>query len=613
MHSTIGTHAAILALLAADAPESELRVALDALGEGAAELADAALALHRARLEDRRRAVGLSVLSETAADLASHRDLDELLSAVCRRARLLLGTDVAYITLHDPERGDTYVRMTDGIVSEAFRTLRLPVGVGLGGLVASTGRPEMTADYAPDARLTHVRDVDRRVAAEGLRAIVAVPLQHGGESIGVLLSASRGVRRFVPQEVALFSSLAAHAAVAIENARLLAESRRALADLAAAHTLTQAHAARVERIAAARERLAAVALEGRGLQELIEAAQELIGGAVELRDPGGAVLARAGAQAARDRLDLRLPAGPHDLGTLHVHADFEDGIAREVGDRVAGLAAGLLLQQRVQSEAEYRHRSRLLEELIHGHGVEDDEVRRWLARAGVSVDEAHAVLVLAPTQSTERWAWLTAMRAAGAEHGLVGTVGGRVVVVVPGSDAEEAAERWADVVRGAGTDRPTIGAALNTAGVHGLPAAHREATNALGLLLALGHTGRTATVAQLGIFGHMLGEPTRADLPRFLAHTLGPILEHDGQGRSDLLPVLEMFFEESGHLANTARRLHIHINTLYQRLERIGQLLGADWRDPDRRLELHLALRLRMLDAQLRAAGRTHGERSAGR
>src|SRR5207244_11858175 len=111
-----------------DGPEGARRAAPAALGDDGAELADAARALHRARLEDRRRAVELSVLSESAADLASHRDVDELLHAICRRARLLLGTDVAYITLNDPERGDTYVRTTDGIVSEAFRTLRLPAG-----------------------------------------------------------------------------------------------------------------------------------------------------------------------------------------------------------------------------------------------------------------------------------------------------------------------------------------------------------------------------------------------------------------------------------------------------------------------------------------------------
>ncbi len=134
------------------------------------------------------RALGLTALSDTATDLAAHLEVDQLLQAICRRARLLLGTDVAYVTLRDDAIGDTYVEATDGIVSEAFRMMRLPAGTGLGGLVAQTGRPEATADYAGDQRLQHSPDVDQRVAAEGLKGIVAAPLKRGGEVFGVLMS-----------------------------------------------------------------------------------------------------------------------------------------------------------------------------------------------------------------------------------------------------------------------------------------------------------------------------------------------------------------------------------------------------------------------------------------
>ena len=46
------------------------------------------------------------------------------------------GTDVAYLTLYDPEAGDTFMRATDGSVSAEFQTVRLSLGDGLGGLVA---------------------------------------------------------------------------------------------------------------------------------------------------------------------------------------------------------------------------------------------------------------------------------------------------------------------------------------------------------------------------------------------------------------------------------------------------------------------------------------------
>jgi len=62
---------------------------------------------------------------------------------------------------------------------------------------------------------------------------------------------------------------------------------------------------------------------------------------------------------------------------------------------------------------------------------------------------------------------------------------------------------------------------------------------------------------------------------------------------------LEAYLAESGHLAATARRLGIHINTLYQRLDRLDEALNNGWRESDRRLGLHLAVRLAALVQQL--------------
>lgn len=108
----------------------------------------------RSELEGRRRREAeLSALFETAHDLAGLRDLDAVLRAIVQRARSLLGTDVTYLSLNDPDRGDTYMRVTEGSVAARFQQLRLGMGEGLGGLVAQTARPYVTDDYFKDARL----------------------------------------------------------------------------------------------------------------------------------------------------------------------------------------------------------------------------------------------------------------------------------------------------------------------------------------------------------------------------------------------------------------------------------------------------------------------------
>jgi transcriptional regulator with GAF, ATPase, and Fis domain len=202
-------HTAFLELLARDAPAEEfdepMRAAA-ATGASQAEL-DAleeakALALRvRSTLDHRRRReVELAALFETAGDLAGLQGVDAVLDAIVRRARTLLHTDVAYLTLIDSERGDTYMRATSGVVSASFRVVRPAMGTGLGGLVAGTATPYATDDYGTDERFRHVTSVDTAVDDEGLVAILGVPLLLGPQVLGVLFAADRSRRSFGHEE-----------------------------------------------------------------------------------------------------------------------------------------------------------------------------------------------------------------------------------------------------------------------------------------------------------------------------------------------------------------------------------------------------------------------------
>ena len=123
------------------------------------------------------------------------------------------------------------MRVTDGSVSAAFRRLRLPMGTGLVGLVAQTAMPYTSAHYLGDEQFRHRGFIDSAVAEEGIVAILGVPMRLGSRVIGVLTAANRSERPFDQEEVALLGSLAAHAAVAIDNARLLEETQTALEEL----------------------------------------------------------------------------------------------------------------------------------------------------------------------------------------------------------------------------------------------------------------------------------------------------------------------------------------------------------------------------------------------
>ncbi|MGH3443833.1 MAG: GAF domain-containing protein, partial [Nocardioidaceae bacterium] len=153
-----------------------------------------ALEIRESLLGRRRREDELTALSDTAYDLARLSDLDAVLDAIVHRARQLLRTDVAYLSMNDPDRGDTYMRVTDGSVSARFQEVRLAMGEGLGGKVAQNAMPYSTPSYFGDEQFAHTAPIDDAVADEGLVAILGVPLQLGSHVIGVLYAANRSER-----------------------------------------------------------------------------------------------------------------------------------------------------------------------------------------------------------------------------------------------------------------------------------------------------------------------------------------------------------------------------------------------------------------------------------
>jgi DNA-binding PucR family transcriptional regulator len=82
------------------------------------------------------------------------------------------------------------------------------------------------------------------------------------------------------------------------------------------------------------------------------------------------------------------------------------------------------------------------------------------------------------------------------------------------------------------------------------------------------------------------------DVRRTYAHrVLGPVLEHDRRTRADLLATLTEFLAWSGSWSRTAESLHLHVNTVRYRIERVEQLTGRDLSNFEDRVDVFLALK----------------------
>jgi GAF domain-containing protein len=556
------------------------------------------------RLAERdRRERELTALYETAGDLSSLRDVEEVLRAIVARARGLLGTEAAYLMLIDQRCGDTYVRVTDGIRTDAFKAARLAMGAGLGGLVAQTRRPYATPDYAHDARFKHT--VDAIVNAEGLVAVLGVPLLLRGEVIGVLFAANRRERPFAPSEVALLISLAAHAAIAIDTASLFADVR--------------AHSEVVERAASVHERLTAVAARGGQLPEVAAVVAEVLDTVVVVADPGLRILAAAGratlrpgdvvagdlgeacqsAAATRNSVATgRVCAVPVVAGTqvLAVLAaaggDLGDADQRTL-ERAALVAAILLLTQRQLAEAEQRVRGDLLADLVADAQPDPDGLRRRARLLGAELDRPHAVVVARPARAEDRRVVVHALTGYAAElGGLCGEHGRSAVVLLPGADPALVAQQAAERVQRAVPAPVTVGAAGPGEGPPGVREAYWDARHCVDVLCAFDRPRAAATPDDLGAFGLLFGPAGAERVSGFVRRVLGPVLDYDAQRGSDLLRTVEAYFDADAGLARTAAALFIHINTLYQRIERINGLLDAGWRSGEAALQIQLAVKL---------------------
>ena len=543
--------------------------------------------------ELRRRADELAVLNDLARRLAALHDTREVLDEVARQARRLLGVDVAYIMLL---RADLLrIEVVDGAMGSAMRGIELGSGQGLGGQVLATGRPLSSERYLEDTRFPHGEGIDAAARSEQLGGILGVPLVVGDDTIGVLLAAERRPRAFGDRDVELLAGLAAHAALALRTADLFDRERAAAAELRSANETLRAVNESRQRASDLRDVLNDVVIRGGGLDAVVAALER------SRRPGGGGPRPR---RAAPSPGSARPRAGSSSPSTCRADTAATSSRRRRAAGRRGrrGSVAAVADRRHDGGRRSWRRSGRSPRPSCAPAASSSTPccpptpTRRACCAGPAPSASTCTPSPPWPSSTPSRWARRPPRSSRPGSPpscgGWSAAHAGGVVVLLPASvdRTREAVARLA----GDGS-APTTGLAAGGGGPHGVRSAHEEARQTAALLLALDRAGSWATSDELGLYRSLFSSSGRAGLATFIDATVGPLLAYDDDHQRDLSVTLETYLEQARHHARTCEVLHIHPNTLYQRLDRVTEVLGPRWKEPDRALELQVALRLHRL------------------
>ena len=297
---------------------------------GASTIARDISAQKQARAEVERRRQEAELLAEIAQSLSASLDLDTVLQRVVRGAQELCGSERVFLALREPGSDTLVGRYEVGAPEITYMGRRLGEGKGLGGEVLRTGRPLRTADYAADTRFSQEYVVGAREG--GHLAVLAVPLLMDTRVEGVLYASNHATHPFTERDEEVMRRLAAHAALAIQNAQIYRQAQEELAERQRAEAaLAQAAAELEQRVEARTADLHRAMAERQRLEREAQRAQHFAllgrlaaGVSHEIRNPLAAIFLQVDVLEE----ELQTPSPDSAAAVTEVLAEIKINLAR---------------------------------------------------------------------------------------------------------------------------------------------------------------------------------------------------------------------------------------------------------------------------------------------
>ena len=523
--------------------------------------------------------VWLGALADIGEAVGGDTPVEAVLDRVAETACTLLGYDFCAVFLPTTDRSALTIVGSHGLSPDYVAQ------VNADRPILFDVRDEYEAPTSIAFRtgeVVTVDDIDRKphftwsgVAHEqGYRALISVPLRRSGTVVGALNGYRAGPHRFDRAEVGLVSTLATQVAVALGTAQLRAAEQATITELrraAEVHTL-----------------LTETALRGEGVTGVAEALAELLGRSVVIDDVYAEQLAAAGPASTTEAMtvtDVILDGAP----VAHIRVAATDDPLSAVDVRAIEQAAVVtaleLLRARTAAEVEQRLRGSLVADVL---GSDPGSLPAIVDRArrlgwdlagtqtliGLRCNDTEALLAAA-----DRFFRHATQRPLSAVHR------GDVILLWPSGAAVETTRRLVDTVAMTGV----IAAVSRTVDAAGLPATFRAVRGALDLAAGAGAPA-VIDLTQLTVDQLLLELGDTARLTEFATSVLGRAMDYDRTRSTALLDTARVVIDAGLDRRAAAARLHLHHNTVAQRMRRLEELTGLAMSRPADLLQLTSAL-----------------------
>lgn len=162
-----------------------------------------------------------ALLHELSSDLASTLDQDILLHRIVEGAKELTECEAASLLLYDFQTNNLYFQAATNLLVEGLGRTAVPTDNSIAGWIFSHGRPLLVGDALQDPRFFREVDVLTRFQT---RSILGVPLRTKDKTLGVIEAVNKIEGDFTDEDLRLLQTLAAQAAIAIENTTLFQQN-----------------------------------------------------------------------------------------------------------------------------------------------------------------------------------------------------------------------------------------------------------------------------------------------------------------------------------------------------------------------------------------------------